>query len=134
MGSMSEGGRQPLATSGCHQSATVRQGAINPQRASGRCLFAPRQGIHPVAWTNPHGDSMKFLLTLATILFSLFTIGSTAPQHARVRRGDGYIDVGGVYDSPEAQAYWATRFGAGFFTNLRALRGGINAAAASRRP
>ena len=79
-----------------------------------------------------------------------------------VRRGDGYIDVGGVYDSPEAQAYWATRlthhhqytstraypipihiqpvsslacslsivvhldyffrFGAGFFTNLRALQ------------
>ena len=27
----------------------------------------------------------------------------------QVRRGDGYIDVGGVYDSPAAQAYWATR-------------------------
>ena len=26
-----------------------------------------------------------------------------------MRRGDGYIDVGGVYDSPAAQAYWATR-------------------------
>merc|ERR1712141_404165 len=80
------------------------------------------------------GDKMKFLSTIATILFCFFTIGSTAPQHARVRRGDGYIDVGGVYDSPEAQAYWATRFGAGFFTNLRALQSGINAAAASRRP
>merc|ERR1712186_106362 len=79
-------------------------------------------------------DNMKFLSTIATILFCFFTIGSTAPQHARVRRGDGYIDVGGVYDSPEAQAYWATRFGAGFFTNLRALQSGINAAAASRRP
>ena len=33
--SMSEGGREPLATSGCHQSATVRQGALTPQRASG---------------------------------------------------------------------------------------------------
>merc|ERR1712018_391293 len=79
-------------------------------------------------------DNMKFLLTIATILFCFFTFGSTAPQHERVRRGDGYIDVGGVYDSPAAQAYWASRFGAGFFTDLRALQGGINAAAASRRP
>jgi len=77
---------------------------------------------------------MKFIFTLAAILFCFFTIGTTAPQHARVRRGDGYNDVGGVYDSPAAQAYWATRFGAGFFTDLRALQGGINAAAASRRP
>ena len=30
-------------------------------------------------------------------------------QSLSVRRGDGYIDTGGVYDSPEAQAYWATR-------------------------
>merc|ERR1712243_245721 len=79
-------------------------------------------------------NNMKFLLTIATILFCFFTFGSTAPQHERVRRGDGYIDVGGVYDSPAAQAYWASRFGAGFFTDLRALQGGINAAAASRRP
>merc|ERR1712072_1065375 len=79
-------------------------------------------GQHEVSFHNCHNP------------FCFFTIGSTAPQHARVRRGDGYIDVGGVYDSPEAQAYWATRFGAGFFTNLRALQSGINAAAASRRP
>ena len=41
-GSMSEGGShwQPLAS---HQSATVRQGAITHQRASGHCLSAPRQ-------------------------------------------------------------------------------------------
>merc|ERR1712154_332037 len=87
-----------------------------------------------IQWPGQDENKMKFLLTLATILFCFFTIGSTAPQHARVRRGDGYIDVGGVYDSPAAQAYWATRFGAGFFTDLRALQGGINAAAASRRP
>merc|ERR1712153_253552 len=108
------------------QSATVRQGAITPQRASGRCLSAPRQGINPVARTK-HKDNMKFLLTLASILFCFFTIGSTAPQHTRVRRGDGYQDVGGVYDSPAAQAYWATRFGAGFFTDLRALAALIGA-------
>merc|ERR1739842_112461 len=87
-----------------------------------------------IQWPGQDEDKMKFLLTLAAILFCFFTIGSPAPQHARVRRGDGYIDVGGVYDSPAAQAYWATRFGAGFFTDLRALQGGINAAAASRRP
>merc|ERR1712203_1139763 len=106
--------------------------------------FARAQSPPSVQWPLPFcsspgnlssgPDKMKFILTLASILFCFFTIGSTAPQHARVRRGDGYIDVGGVYDSPAAQAYWATRFGAGFFTDLRALQGGINAAAASRRP
>merc|ERR1711944_25527 len=87
-----------------------------------------------IQWPGQKKDNMKFLLTLATILFCFFTFGSTAPQPARVRRGDGYIDVGGVYDSPAAQAYWASRFGAGFFTDLRAVQAGINAAAASRRP
>merc|ERR1711981_1120097 len=75
-----------------------------------------------IQWPGQDEDKMRFLLTLATILFCFFTIGSSAPQHARVRQGDGYIDVGGVYDSPAAQAYWATRFGAGFFTDLRALK------------
>ena len=40
--SMSEGGSHWQA-SGRHQSATVGQGAITPQRASGHCLSAPRQ-------------------------------------------------------------------------------------------
>merc|ERR1712126_193249 len=107
-------------------------GRNHPSTRQWPLIFTPRQGIYPVARTKK--KNMKFLLTIATILFCFFTFGSTAPQHERVRRGDGYIDVGGVYDSPAAQAYWASRFGAGFFTDLRALQGGINAAAASRRP
>ena len=37
----------------------------------------------------------------------------------QVRRGDGYIDVGGVYDSPAAQAYWATRLVHQHFSTLK---------------
>merc|ERR1712141_861024 len=74
-------------------------------------------GQHEVSFHNCHNP---FLL-----LHNRIHSSSTCAM----RRGDGYIDVGGVYDSPEAQAYWATRFGAGFFTNLRALQSGINAAA-----
>jgi len=45
------------------------------------------------------------------------------------------LGYGGVYDSPEANAYWARRFGGfGHFSRLVALQEGINAAAARGRP
>merc|ERR1711962_1465162 len=50
------------------------------------------------------------LLYFVSLAFSLFTL-SMAGSLRRVRRGDGYNDVGGVYNSPEAQDYWAARFG-----------------------
>lgn len=36
---------------------------------------------------------------------------------------------GGVYNSPEANAYWERRFGRGFFSNLASLQRGIDSAA-----
>ena len=36
---------------------------------------------------------------------------------------------GGVYNSPEANAYWAQRFGRGFFSNLASIQKGINSVA-----
>jgi len=51
----------------------------------------------------------------------------------RVRRGDGYQDTGGVYNSPAAQAYWARRFGSGFFGGLRDRQLRINSEAAANR-
>merc|ERR1712080_295057 len=79
-----------------------------------------------------HRMKLLCLFTLFSYLIS-FTIASPLLQ-GRVRRGDGYQDVGGVYDSPEAQAYWARRFGGGFFGNLLLLQRSINSAAASRVP
>ena len=33
---------------------------------------------------------------------------------------------GGVYDNPEANAYWEKRFGRGFFSNLASIQKNIN--------
>ena len=33
---------------------------------------------------------------------------------------------GGVYDNPEANAYWERRFGRGFFANLASIQRGID--------
>merc|ERR1739848_78721 len=43
--------------------------------------------------------------------------------------------TGGVFNSPEANAYWARRFGSGFggFGGLRSVMESINAAAAANR-
>jgi len=40
---------------------------------------------------------------------------------------------GGVFNSPEAQEYWATRFGGGFFSNLASIQRGIDAQASRQR-
>ncbi len=39
------------------------------------------------------------------------------------------LGFGGVYNSPEANAYWERRFGRGFFSNLASLQRGVNSAA-----
>ena len=40
-----------------------------------------------------------------------------------------FLGLGGVYNSPEANAYWERRFGKGFFTNLAQIQKNINAEA-----
>jgi len=72
------------------------------------------------------------LFCLITTIFLLFSFTFSSPL-IRVRRGDGYQDVGGVYNSPAAQEYWASRFGAGFFSGLRALQLQINANSTANR-
>ena len=36
------------------------------------------------------------------------------------------LGFGGVFNSPEANAYWERRFGRGFFTNLASIQKNIN--------
>ena len=43
------------------------------------------------------------------------------------------LGFGGVYDSPEANAYWARRFGRGFFSNLASIQKNINNVAEQNR-
>ena len=40
---------------------------------------------------------------------------------------------GGVYDSPEANAYWEKRFGRGFFSNLASIQKNINSLAKTQK-
>ena len=39
------------------------------------------------------------------------------------------LGFGGVFNSPEANAYWERRFGRGFFTNLASIQKNINSQA-----
>ena len=43
------------------------------------------------------------------------------------------LGFGGVYDSPEANAHWARRFGRGFFSNLASIQKNINNVAEQNR-
>ena len=40
---------------------------------------------------------------------------------------------GGVYDNPEANAYWEKRFGRGFFSNLASIQKNINSLAKTQK-
>merc|ERR1712127_143448 len=92
----------------------------------------PARDFSPVARNITYIFRMN-LLHLLSLLCCIF-LSTSSHLSGRVRRGDGYADTGGVYNSTEAQAYWARRFGGGFFGNLRALQQGIDSAAAGRRP
>jgi hypothetical protein len=70
---------------------------------------------------------MRSLMLVCCLVFCLIGLALSAPLD---------LGGGGVYNSPEANAYWAQRFGglgAGW-GNFAALQASINAAALSRRP
>ena len=89
-------------------------GSSAPQHGRGK----KKQPLHerylgqPLSWCNKNDPKLgSFWVDLSKILGSnaKTIIYDIINQSLSVRRGDGYIDTGGVYDSPEAQAYWATR-------------------------
>jgi hypothetical protein len=69
----------------------------------------------------------KLLLIIAA---SLLTLAMTLTMTSASPLQGGF---GGVYDSPEAQEYWARRFGSGFFSNLASVQRDINQLAQKQR-
>ena len=59
---------------------------------------------------------MKFQLCTLVLFVSIVAI-NTLPLD---------LGNGGVYDNPEANAYWEKRFGRGFFSNLASIQKNIN--------
>merc|ERR1712026_542557 len=101
----------------------------------GSCTIGLARDRHrcPVACTDSHNWSflwynsfrMRFSLLLL-VLFQLFSAFLASPLD---------LGFGGVYNSPEANAYWARRFGSlfGGGGGLRQLQESINQSALSNR-
>ena len=58
--------------------------------------------------------------TVCLVVLMSITLSSCQPLN---------LGFGGVFNSPEANAYWERRFGRGFFTNLASIQKNINSQA-----
>ena len=86
-----------------------------------------RKKIKHICSTKATLSSYRFIMRFQLCLFVLFACVA-ALNALPLDLGNG-----GVYDNPEANAYWEKRFGRGFFSNLASIQKNINSLAKTQK-